>query len=295
MGIAALPSSASFFSSDQSGRVTPAELSMTIFGNATPSFDPLSFARMANPSPRAGNPTASMLALEFVASPKMAASFVSQSCSGESLKPVAHHIAASHPPPPAPSSDSADTTSFLFPKSVLRMVSSPFVGSRMLLALSTSRTNARTFTFRDRSSSTTYRPVRPVAPATATRFTRIDRGGGGGPDAAERSGTEEKRGGIFRGRATDDDDDDDDNDDDDDDDDDDNDDDDNDDDDDDDDDEDDEVWKAQTTAAGEAAATAAVTATATAAATTARRWATLLFATMAARKYVYIHSQSQVG
>lgn len=66
--------------------------------------------------------------------------------------------------------DNADNTSSRLPKSVCRMVSSSLVGSSTFFALVTSRTNAKTGISRDSSSDTTYLPVRPVAPATATRL-----------------------------------------------------------------------------------------------------------------------------
>ena len=61
------------------------------------------------------------------------------------------------------------------------MVSKGWVGSeKTVAALAGSRTRARTGTFWERRDWTTYFPVRPVAPATATRVTRVESGGGWG-------------------------------------------------------------------------------------------------------------------
>jgi len=93
IGISADPGNFIFFSSLHEGRVTPAELNMTILGNVDETSSSFSvFMHKAS----LGTPTASMddLAANVISNNFLSLSMI-EPCA--SLKPVAHHIPALHP------------------------------------------------------------------------------------------------------------------------------------------------------------------------------------------------------
>mmetsp|Transcript_7127 Transcript_7127/g.9254 ORF Transcript_7127/g.9254 Transcript_7127/m.9254 type:complete len:216 (-) Transcript_7127:110-757(-) len=153
IGISAQPTNRSFFDSSQEGRVTPAELNITILASSESS--PLKNFAIA------GTPTASIVFEGVNANPNTFFSWTIHEFSRLSVKPEAAHTAESHPSKHAVISSS-------FPKSHFNTNNfSSSIGS-FSLAFSTSLTRATTSTPRSSNPFTTNEPVRPVAPATAT-------------------------------------------------------------------------------------------------------------------------------
>ena len=91
IGISAAPGNNAFLSSSQLGRVTPAELNITILGKRTSEVESLTA------SASAGNPTKSIPFFGTRAIPKIFFIFSKKDAPGAFEKPVAHQMAASQP------------------------------------------------------------------------------------------------------------------------------------------------------------------------------------------------------
>ena len=183
MGISAAPMYFFFFSSSHIVRVTPALLHMTIFGNSTARSLSVIDSLGNNDFAIAGNPIKSIdcwVISDGITGDEVSRGnpniffnwstndiFVGVAGTGFVANPVAHQMAAS-------TFIDCITSAICVSLLKLQVTICKFDGGlgKTSAAFAPSRTKAITFgTPRFNNSSTTYRPVRPVAPATTTFVT----------------------------------------------------------------------------------------------------------------------------